>query len=407
MSTAQAASPSRRSSLVWPIAGIVVAVLLVVVGYAITSRKRAETLPVSYGKRRGTENVRSVNGTAILAELFRQAGHRVSSFSRLSPKLEDADVLVWISDDFAPPTKEQREWLEDWLALGYGRTIIFIGRDYDAAVAYWTKVAATAPADEKEEIQRQLARAKANYDSARAKMPTEAYAHWFTARREGKLRDIRTLEGPWAEGVDSSKVDISLAGRLQPPVQADLSQDDPPLPAKVEVLLQSEADVLAFRVQDEFWAEGQVVVLANGAWVLNYPLINREHRKLAARLVNEIGEAPQKVVFIESGADGPKILDKEPKGDSSPLAFLNVWPLNAIVLHLTILGIIVCLARWPQFGRPRDLPAEPAADFGKHVTALGELLARTGDRNYAEQRLSHYRTLAKRESGKSHLKTRK
>ena len=50
--------------------------------------------------------------------------------------------------------------------------------------------------------------------------------------------------------------------------------------------------------------------------------------------------------------------------------------LPRLALHhfaLTMLGIIVCLARWPQFGRPRELPAEPAADFGKHVSALGEL----------------------------------
>jgi hypothetical protein len=75
-------------------------------------------------------------------------------------------------------------------------------------------------------------------------------------------------------------------------------------------------------------------------------------------------------------------------------------------VHLAVLGLVFCLARFPIFGRPRDLPGEPAADFGKHVAALGELLARSQDRHYAQARLAHYRELAKRDSGKSHLKTK-
>ena len=134
--------------------------------------------------------------------------------------------------------------------------------------------------------------------------------------------------------------------------------------------------------------------------------MNHEHRKLAARLVNECGSAG-KVAFVESYAGGPPVLDKEPADDaSSPLAFMDVWPLNAIIIHLTVLGIIFCLARSPIFGRPRELPPESSADFGKHVAALGDLLARTKDQQYALARLQQYRELAKRDSGKSHLKAK-
>jgi len=392
----------------WPAVGVAVAVLVLLVGYALTATPSDESLPTSYGRRRGSDYTTSANGTAVLAEMFKAAGYRVTTFTRLSPKLKDIDVIVWAPDDFEPPGNEQREFLENWLIEGEGRVVVYIGRDYDAASAYWAKVRPTAPAEDAAEMQRRLAKSKADYAAQRAKMPVKKYARWFTAQRDGKRRDIRTLQGPWAQGIDAQKCEITLAGRLDVPAQADKGASDPELPTDFEPLLTSEGDTLAFRVENkddkEDWNDGQVIVLANGSWVLNYPLVNHEHRKLAARLVNECG-SPGKVAFVESSAGGPPVLDKEPtSAASSPLAFMDVWPLNAIIIHLTILGIIFCLARSPIFGRPRELPTESPADFGKHVTALGELLARSKDRNYAQGRLHQYRELAKRDSGKSHLK---
>ena len=158
------------------------------------------------------------------------------------------------------------------------------------------------------------------------------------------------------------------------------------------------------RVTDSGWdswnGEGQVIVLANGSWVLNYPLVNHEHRKLAARLVNECGD-PGKVAFVESDPGGPGVLEREPTSGEEPWP---PYPLNAILVHLVVLGIVFCLARFPIFGRPRELPSEPAADFGKHVAALGQLLARSRDRHYAQSRLAQYRQIAERRSGRSHLK---
>jgi len=71
-----------------------------------------------------------------------------------------------------------------------------------------------------------------------------------------------------------------------------------------------------------------------------------------------------------------------------------------------VLGIVVCLSRSPIFGRPRELPADSPSDFGKHVAALGKLLAATKDRNYAHARLAQYRQIAERRSGRSHLKNK-
>ncbi len=407
-------APGRRSGAqprpAWllPAIGVGVALVVLAVGYWMTATPADESLPDSYGRRRGAGFGPSASGTAALAEMFKKAGHRVQTFTRLSPKLNEADVIVWAPDDFEPPGSPQREFLENWLAEGEGRVVVYIGRDYDAASAYWAKVRPTVRAEDAAEVQRRLARAKADYSAARAKMPVQGYARWFTAKRDAPRRDIRTLQGPWAAGIDAKKCEIVLAGRLDVPAESDKKAADPELPESFEPLLTSEGDNLAFRVKNEQFngsGDGQVIVVANGSWLLNYPLVNHEHRKLAARLVNECGSAG-KVAFVESYAGGPTVSDKETTGASSPLAFMDVWPLNAIIIHLTVLGIIFCLARSPIFGRPQELPAESPADFGKHVSALGELLARTKDQQYALGRLNQYRELAKRDSGKSHLKAK-
>jgi hypothetical protein len=334
--------------------------------------------------------------------MFKSQGHRVTTWTRLSPRLDEQDIVVWVPDDFGVPAKEPREFLEDWLSRGDGgRIVVYIGRDYDAAVDYWSDVRPTAPPEDAAEIQRRLARAKADYASARAKMPAKGYGRWFTAQRDGKRRDVRTLEGPWAKGIDANKCEITIAGRLEVPREADRVAADPPIPGDFEPLLTSEGELLAFRVKDDAkWGDGQVIVLVNGSWTLNYPLVNHEHRKLAARLVNECG-SPGKVAFVESGPGGPTVLDKDPSTGDEPWP---PYPLNAILVHMSVLGIVFCLARFPIFGRPRELPSEASADFGKHVGALGDLLSRSQDRNYALTRLMQYRELAKRDSGKSHLK---
>ena len=73
-------------------------------------------------------------------------------------------------------------------------------------------------------------------------------------------------------------------------------------------------------------------------------------------------------------------------------------PMDVILFHLCLLGILFCMARWPIFGRPRDPEREAPSDFGKHVDALGELLERTGDKNFASSRLLHYRQTSQTEA---------
>ena len=49
-------------------------------------------------------------------------------------------MIVWAPDRFGVPTDSEIEYFESWLDRGAGRTLVFIGRDYDASIEYWQQV---------------------------------------------------------------------------------------------------------------------------------------------------------------------------------------------------------------------------------------------------------------------------
>jgi hypothetical protein len=317
--------------------------------------------------------------------MFEQKGHRVFSWMALSPKLhERADVIVWFPNDFTPPTPEVREWLEGWLLDQPGRTLIYVGRDFDAAAWYWKKVLPGAPANQVAEIQQREIAARTDFGMARLAVPASEDCDWFTVEGKSQHRNVQTLAGDaqWLAGVDPSKVEIELNGRIVPPEGAD-------------VLLRSGKDVLVSR---EEWDESQLVVVANGSFLLNAMLVNHEHRKLAGQLIEEVGPPEKTVVFLESWQGGPPIRDEDPfPGMPTGMEIFHIWPTNWILLHLAIVGILFCFARFPLFGRPRTPEPDSPSDFGKHIDALGELLERSGDTTYAVARILHYRQTVKGE----------
>lgn len=340
----------------------------------------AEQLPVEYGQRVGVEAGASVNGTAVLADMFTAAGHRVFSWSALSPRLEErADCIVWFPDDFEPPGDEVRAWLDDWVWRRPGRTLIYVGRDFDAAVWYWQRVAEGLEGESLEKVARQRRIAEADYRIRRMALPERADCDWFQLDGRYRPRKVRTLEGEpdWLAGVQPDRLDIELNSRFEYPENW-----------LAEVVLGSEGDALVARRE----ARGsRTLIVTNGSFLLNLPLVNHEHRKLAGKLIAEVGPAGQSVAFLESGPGGPPIRDDEPPvGAPTGLEAFVVWPTNWILLHLTAVGILFCFSRLLIFGRPRELPPAPTSDFGLHVDAVARLLKRSADRSYAAARVLHY-----------------
>jgi hypothetical protein len=142
--------------------------------------------------------------------------------------------------------------------------------------------------------------------------------------------------------------------------------------------------------------------VANGSFLLNLPLVNHEHRKLAGQLIEEVGPPQQNVVFLESRWRDPPILEEEPSTKlPTGMEIFHEWPANWILLQLSIVGILFCFWRFPIFGRPLTPRPEAISDFGKHIQALGELLQQSQDRAYATTRILHYQqtTRQKKDEG--------
>lgn len=338
----------------------------------------SDDIVTAYGQRSGPVGGDSVNGTAVLAKMFERAGHRVYSWGALSPQLDRADCIVWCPDDFSPPSARVRNWLEDWLEDEPNRTLIYVGRDFDAAPLYWQTIQPSAPQDQQVEVAQRLLDAKSHYQIERAIVVGDEDCDWFESRGAYRPRAVRTLQGDpdWLRGVDPAKLEIELNSRYQP-------ADD------AEVLLSSAGDMLVSRTA---FGDSQLLVVVNGSFLLNLPLVNHEHRKLAGALVDAIGPPPQTVVFLESRTGGPPIRDEDPKADlPTGLEILVTPPYFWVFLHFAVVGVLFCLSRWPIFGVPRELPAAASGDFGRHVSALAELLRRSQDRAYALARLLHYR----------------
>ncbi len=388
----------RRRQLCWPCA---VLLLLALAGCS------AKDIDVTYGKPRGADGGPSVNGTAVLAEMFEEAGHRVATKRFLSPKIgKDHNIIVWAPDDFAPPADDVQEFLENLLYEGEIQTVIYIGRDYDAAITYWEKVQPNAPPDQAVEVARRLAKARANHNRERSAITQDSGCRWFGPRREdakrfvGKGAETPTrMSGSWSRDptIDDSALEIEIQGRLDAPTNTPHGQGGGRLLS--ETLLSADNDVLVRRITCADWDGGQIIVVTNGSFLLNLPLVEKEHRKLAGKLIAECGP-PGKAVFLESEPGGPFVFETDPsENHPTGMEAFTVWPIGAILLHFVALGILYVFARAVIFGRPHELPPEAVSDFGRHIYALGELLARTQDRKYARERLTHYHEKVKRDSG--------
>lgn len=374
---------SREGLWFWIAAAVLLAVFLLV-----RLLRRGDGVDTYYGRRSGVLGGDSVNGTAVLAGMFQSAGHQVSTTARLSPRVfEKADCIVWAPNDFQPPRVEVRQWFDQWWADSPDRTLIYIGRDYDAAPDYWRAVQASAPAEDQVEMKRRQATAQNDFLSDRSSLPADEDCGWFTCQAQRRPRQVQTLGGKpdWLGGVDAKQAQIELNGRLVPPLGA-------------QALLDSQGDVLISRQEME---DGQLIVVVNGSLVLNEPLVNHQNRKLAVKLVDAIGPPRQHVVFLESDAGGPPVWNEEPREQQrSGLDILGLWPFSFIFLHLVAAGLIFCYSRYPIFGRARPLDPPTLGDFGRHVAALGTLLERTHDRAYALNRVAHYQQSVRREPGR-------
>ncbi len=383
---------------------------------------RSEKLVTEYGKVAGDHGGTSVNGTGVLLDMFRDRGCDVKRFRKISPKLEKYDTIVWFPDETDYPGVEVTEALEDWLRNGVQRTLIYVGRDFDAELDYLQHAIQSPGVKNREEVLRQLAETKLRQDQRQSEYLVDRETkscRWFE-HQPFTRRKANQVTGPWAENVNDKLTNIEFATVLGPPqklldeswneVQPLVTTDGIDFVYSIGEAEDSQANAYQNN-------ENKIIIVGNGSFLLNYGLVNHEHRKLAGALIDECS-FQSKVVFLESGPGGISVSDKDANSNNA-WAWISEPPLRYIVPHFLLWGLLFCFAYFPIFGRPRrpkpilsnssenptpltstisHADINPTNTFRSHIVAMGKLLQRTQQPVRAAEKIRQYQEIYGRDS---------
>ncbi len=371
---------SRRAPIgwrldLWFLSGIILGSSLVGCG--------STEVETTYGRSRGL----SINGTNAFAELLRAKGHSVRAAVRYNEILGHwAAVLIRFAPHSGPPSRDEAEWLSHWLDDGPGRKLIYIPRDYAANAEFWARMLQATPPGttdaERQAIQarRDAAPVVETVRSGKSNPPADA-RKWFATEPTNRDQPAEVslsqhLDGPWAEGVDSAAAAL--------PVHESIRADN-----DENVLLTGDGKklVVAWTDTNDESAAGQVLIVANGSFLLNAALLNKARRPLATRVVDWVGDGSSHVAFVE----GAYALDEDNAAAPSPFHLLMVEPFGWITTHLAIFGGLLCLALAAPLGRSCPEPPSAIERPSAHPVALGAILARTRQGTVAHETLVAYR----------------
>ena len=359
-------------------------------------------------------------------------------------------VIVWAPESLSELSVEQYDFLGEFVEEG--GTLILIGRDFDPVCEYWRKTLTRYDTEQYPFALRQAMLHEALVQQLLAhELPCRT--PWCTIEWQPGDPRIRRIEGPWAVGLEFDRPDLQAATRMIPLHLADQNEDaeqsgesksdgekakspagqtedveaDNEVPAvqhwpadapsvlsrpQSEVLLDSDRGPLVLRVvgdgssfselADVFetsdWKQlveelqGQVLFCLNGSFLLNLGMIPGGNRELARVLVEQCGEAGH-VAVIDPDPWRVRVWNTEPEGRHIPP---RSEPVSTILDHVAVLGVAICFAFFPIFGRPRRHVQPPASDFGEHIDAVAILMAKTRDTEYARRQVDAYQQLVQR-----------
>jgi hypothetical protein len=372
--------------------GVLLALLLVlsVEGTGVMGQDR---LPVRYGQRGGQGRV-SLNGTSAFARLLQEYDLDVQSASRLTPRIDRYDVLFWFPDSDREDYAEEQERLEAWLRSGTDRRLIIVGRHYDATIDYLTQIGQSQDSEQGLDYRRRLAEA-VSVSHLESLKQQETYFDGWVEWTPGSRRRSSQLGGPWATGLENANLTTSR----YPNIPSAEDQKSHPT-RSYEVKLEADGEPFAVAIQDSLWNGGEVIVVSNGSFLLNYGLTDERNRQVVANMLDDLDFEDYfwGALFLESDEAGLPVMQREESGQKTMWDWMTEWPFSFFIPHFLVLGILIYFVFYPIFGRPKNLALPSSTDFGQHVEALGELMEKTRDRAYAIQHINHYHEQTKSDS---------
>ena len=372
--------------------GVLLALLLIlsVEGTGVMGQDR---LPVRYGQRGGQGRV-SLNGTSAFARLLQEYDLDVQSASRLTPRIDRYDVLFWFPDSDREDYAEEQERLEAWLRSGTDRRLIIVGRHYDATIDYLTQIGQSQDSEQGLDYRRRLAEA-VSVSHLESLKQQETYFDGWVEWTPGSRRRSSQLGGPWATGLENANLTTSR----YPNIPSAEDQKSHPT-RSYEVKLEADGEPFAVAIQDSLWNGGEVIVVSNGSFILNYGLTDERNRQVVANMLDDLDFEDYfwGALFLESDEAGLPVMQREESGQKTMWDWMTEWPFSFFIPHFLVLGILIYFVFYPIFGRPKNLALPSSTDFGQHVEALGELMEKTRDRAYAIQHINHYHEQTKSDS---------
>lgn len=359
-----------------------------------TGCEQPDRLVIEYGKISGENGSTSVNGVSVFADMFAERGFRVQRRQRISPRIEQYETIVWFPDDYGCPSEETIAALNTWLDNGWERTLIYVGRDYNAQSDYLHQALKSAPINQKEEILRRIAEAKTNRDTGPGSYEyfwqdeDTSSCEWFN-HKSLPTQKLNRLGGAMAAGIRTSGAPLEISTQLVP--NPDTSDVDGQWVA--DPWLTANDHLFAFELMSSYdeYSENSIIVVSNGSFLLNYPLIDAQNRQLAGKLIDRCSTYGD-VLFLESGPRGIDVSDSD-FNNHNAWAWITYPPLRYIVPHFLMWGVLFCFVYFPIFGRPRRLNKQSTTSFRSHVDAIGKLLGRSDMRNRAINRIHKYQQI--------------
>jgi len=211
---------------------------------------------------------------------------------------------------------------------------------------------------------------------------------WITATPASN--PMKPIQSPWAE-IEGKLIERSV----WTPTEFDSTETWDSAFDQIfdsQVLLESEqGEPLVFQLtHPERLGKGQILIVANGAPLLNASLIHPSYLGVGKLIVQACLPA-KRIALLNYNDSGLQIYEGE-EADlrGAGLEMLLTWPLSAITMSAALLGIVALAYLLPILGRPQELPSETVSDFGMHVEAIGQMLHETGDHAYACSVISDY-----------------
>lgn len=309
----------------------------------------------------------SPSGTSVFAALIRRMGNRVHVSSRLTPAIRRFGTIVWFGPAGQMPGAEIRTGIDQWLAEDPSRQLVYVGWDFDCAEARWGRIAARARGEQARIALREQGRAALHRDRIIQPPAADPECWWF-AVETGPRQPLTSLRlGSEVVAVEGAELG---RWRLVPAL------GDNGGAGVVAALAEGQPFAFELPHPQAGWQVPQVTVINNGSYLLNYQLLFPGNRRMATDLAHRICQNRQPVLFLST--EGATWSDQAYELET-PWSWIRHRPMNLIVPHLLVAGLLFVFSLVPALGRPRRLEADDQPGFARHVRAIGHLAARSCD----------------------------